>query len=484
MLLHSFWWDEAERAFQDVAAADSTCAMAYWGLALTYWDNPFGPGPAGARLVSGAAAAARAAALGGRTERERDYIAAVEALYRDHATTPNAVRLRAYSDAMEATHRRHPADPEAAIFYAISLVATASPTDTTFARQRQATAILNPLFAAQPLHPGLAHYLIHANDSPELARYGLDAARRYLTIAPSVPHAQHMPSHIFVRLGMWDETIASNKGSYDAGAAYARAQNWEGLGAHEFHAMDYMVYGYLQTGRDSAALAWVEHALGVSKVTAPGQLVSEYARAAMPARYALERGAWAEAAQLPMVAEPPVPRAITHFARGVGAVRSGDATAARVEVEALAAIERQLTGQPGYDWARVVGIKRRAVAAWIALASGDTAGALAEARLAADLEDVTGKHPVTPGEVLPARELYADMLFALGRHGEARAAYEATLRREPGRARSMFGAGRAAELSGDRAAAREWYGRYLDLMKPGDGKRAELAVARRMAGDR
>jgi hypothetical protein len=482
VLLHSFWWDEAEVAFGEVAEADPKCGMAHWGLALTRWDNPFAAGPAGERLAAGAAAAARAASLSAATSRERDYIAAVSALYRDHATTSNPARLGAYSEAMAETYRRNPADPEAAIFYAISLVATASPTDTTFARQRQANGILNPLFAERPDHPGLAHYIIHANDSPRLASYGLQAARRYLEIAPSVPHAQHMPSHIFVRLGLWDEAIASNRGSYDAGAQYAEAQGREGLGAHEFHAMDYMVYGYLQTGRDSAATAWTGHALGVTKVVPAGQIVSEYARAAMPARLALERERWNEAAQLDTIASGPVPKAVTHFARGIGAVRSGAFDAARAAVDALAAIEQQLADAPGYDWSRVIGIKRRAVGAWIELAEGDTAGALAQALEAAQLEEVTEKHPVTPGEVLPARELYADMLLAVGRYDEARASYELTLERERGRARSVFGVARAAELAGDRARARVGYGRYLELMKASDGDRPELAVARRGAG--
>src|SRR2546430_856389 len=252
-LLHSFWWEEGGRAFRAVAASDSTCALAYWGLALNVWGNPFVGAPWGDNLRQGAPAAARALALGAPPARERGFLASVGALYRDYEATPNSRRLLAYSDTLARVYRDFPDDPEVAIYYALSLVATASPTDTTFGRQRQAAAILNPLFRRFPEHPGLAHYIIHANDSPQLASLGLEAARRYAQIAPSAPHAQHMPSHIFVRLGLWDETIAANQRSLDAGIGYARAQHLGGVVPEQFHALDYMVYGYLQEGRDPAA---------------------------------------------------------------------------------------------------------------------------------------------------------------------------------------------------------------------------------------
>src|SRR5438034_11532483 len=249
-LLHSFWWEEGARAFRAVAAADSTCAMAYWGLALNYWGNPFVGGPVGENLRHGAAATVVGLALSAPTARERGFLAAAGALYRDYETTSNPRRLQAYSDTLARVNRDFPTDPEVAIYYALSLVATASPADTTFTRQRQAAAILNPLFRRFPEHPGLAHYIIHANDSPQLASLGLDAARRYAQIAPSAPHAQHMPSHIFIRLGLWDESIAANQRSLDAGIEYARAQPLKGLAPEQFHPLDYLVYGYLQDERD------------------------------------------------------------------------------------------------------------------------------------------------------------------------------------------------------------------------------------------
>jgi len=479
-LLHSFWWEEGARAFRAVTAADSTCAMAYWGLALNYWGNPFVGGPVGENLRHGAAAAVVALALSAPTARERGFLAAAGALYRDYETTSNPRRLQAYSDTLARLYRDFAADPEVAIYYALSLVATASPTDTTFARQRQAAAILNPLFRRFPTHPGLAHYIIHANDSPQLAALGLDAARRYAQIAPSAPHAQHMPSHIFVRLGLWDETIAANQRSFDAGVAYAQAQRLGGVVREQFHALDYMVYAYLQEGRDSAARRTVAHGLTLSVVASGGGLVENYNQVAMEARVPLERGDWAAAVRLPVraVGDGGIGEALGHFARGIGAARSNDTTQARVEVAALAGIEAALAGQPGYNWSRIVGIKKQAVVAWSLLAAGDTAGALREAKAAADREDVTEKHPITPGELLPARELEGDLLLAAKQYAAARTAYETTLRREPGRLRSLFGAARAAELAGDVAAAQTGYRAYLARMQQGDGARAELEIAR------
>src|SRR5256712_2357579 len=297
-LLHSCWWEEGGRAFRAVAAGDSTCALAYWGLALNVWGNRFVGGPSGDDLRQGAAAAARAVALGAPTAREKGFLASVGALYRDYETTPNSRRLLAYSDTLARVYRDFPDDPGVAISYAPSFAPPASPTDTTFSRQRQAAAILNPLFRRFPEHPGLAHYIIHADDSPQLAALGLDAARRYARIAPSAPHAQHMPSHIFVRLGLWDETIAANQRSLDAGIEYARAQG-RSVAPEQFHALDYMVYGYLQEGRDSAARRTVAQGLALTAVLA-SDLVTNYNRVAMEARVPLERGDWAAAAPLPV----------------------------------------------------------------------------------------------------------------------------------------------------------------------------------------
>jgi hypothetical protein len=480
-VLHSFWWEEGDRAFGQVLEADSSCAMAYWGTALNAWGNPFAGGPTGAALTKGAEAARRASSLAAGTARERGFIAATAALYRNPDSTPNSARLKTYADSMARLYRRFPKDVEVAIYYALSQLATAPRTDTTFAQQKRAIAILDPLFAQHPDHPGLAHYVIHATDSPGLARLGLDAARRYAKIAPAAPHAQHMPSHIFVRLGLWNETIASNWRSYQAGYDYAKAMGIAGT-MEEFHAIDYAVYAYLQRGQDSAARAAVTRATR-AKPSLRG-LVSDYNRTAMAARVPLERGDWAAAAELRVPAESlgPVASALLRFTRAIGSTRSGRPDAAGPEVKALDSIAIGLEQKGEPYWSRVVRIKHDAAAAWVRLATGDTTGALALARAAADSEEVTDKHQVTPGELLPARELEGDMLLVGGRYAEARAAYKGTLARERNRARSLFGVARAAELAGDRDAAAAGYREFLGLMASADGNRPELATAKAFSG--
>ena len=474
-VLHSFWWQEGGRAFNSVLEADPDCAMAHWGLALNAWGNPFAGGPSGPALTRGTEAARRASSHPSQSPRERGFIAAGAALYRNAEASSNALRLKAYADTMARLYRDFPNDTEVAIYHALALVATAPRTDTTFARQKQAAAILDPLFARYPEHPGLAHYVIHTTDSPRLAALGLHAARRYARIAPSAPHAQHMPSHIFVRLGLWDETIASNWESYRAGIAHAKASGLSGGTGEELHALDYAVYGYLQQGQDSAARAAV--ATGQkTRVSPQNMLVGNYNGTAMAARVPLERSDWRAAASFP-VQPSGVTGMLSHFTRAIGAARSGQIVAAKREVAALNTITSKLVEADEY-WGRVAGIKRDAAAAWLRFAQGDTIAALSLAAAAADSEEVTDKHPVTPAELLPARELLGDMLFASTRYPEARKAYKATLAREAGRARSRFGAARAAESAGDAAAARTDYLEYLKLMSEADGSRPELATAR------
>ena len=482
-MLHSFWWEQGQTAFQHVVTADSSCGMGYWGLALVAWGNPFAGGPGGGAgkgeaLRRGAAFAERALAVGAPTAREQGFLNAAGALYRGSDSIPNARRLQAYSDTLARLHRDFPNDDEVAIYYALSLVETAPKTDTTFARQRQAAAILNPLFARFPNHPGLAHYIIHANDSPQLAPLGLDAARRYAAIAPSAPHAQHMPSHIFIRVGMWDETIATNQRSFDAGYEYAKAHDI-GVAPEQFHALDYMVYAYLQEGRDRDARRTVELAQGLKATLTTDQLVANYNRVAMEARIPLERGDWKAAAQLPVrAAELTIGAALGHFTRGLAAARLGDTASAGVEIRALTTIQTDMTRRGDNEWAAVVDIKRQLVTAWREFAAGDTTAALRDVKVAANVEDVTEKQPITPAELLPARELEADMLLAVGRYADAGKAYQATLTREPKRARSLYGAGRAAELAGDKQAAASSYTSFLKQMDRADADRTEIALAR------
>jgi len=481
-LLHSFWYEKAADTFRDAVAVDSTCAMGYWGQAMSLFHQLWTP-PVGAELAAGLAASERGLALT-RTPRERDYLAAIRTYYADYGGTDHKTRLVAYAHAMEGMRRRYPRDREASTFYALSLIALAqaTATDTTFGYQKRADAILEPLFKVEPRHPGLAHYLIHTNDVPQLARLGLYAARRYAEIAPDVPHAQHMPSHIFTRLGLWDDDIASNTRSVAAAHKFEDERHLNALWDQRGHAWDYMAYAYLQQGRDAEAKRVVDEAAAVTAVYPLGSLTNAYALAALPARYALERGRWRDATALAVRPAPEwrAAEAITHFARALGAARSGDTASARSAVSALDEIERAegAAGGAHVYWAGQVRIQRFAASAWLARRTGDTAEALRLAAAAADLEDVTQKHPVTPGAVLPARELLGDLLLELGRPADAARAYAASLAQQPNRARSLFGAARAAELAGDVTVARARYREYLTLMEKSDGGRGELEIAR------
>lgn len=476
-LLHSFWWSEAGNAFGAAAEADPRCAMAYWGTALVHRGNWFAGPPGAAGLTAGLAAAERAASLEPPTERERDYVAAVLTLFQAPEERDHRTRSLAYEEAMRRVYERYPDDTEAAVFYALAITANATPADRSFERQRRAGAILMPIFERKPEHPGVAHYLIHNYDAPPIAHLGTEAARRYADIAPSVPHAQHMPSHIFTRLGMWEESVQANLASAEAARAYEEAQRASSVSFDRAHAWDYLVYAYLQTGLDREAARMLEQVRGA---TAVPSIATDYAFAAIPARYALERGRWAEAARLEVRPSPgfPAGEAITHYGRGIGAARSGDLAAARAEVDALARIQAELEERRDAYWSQVVEAQRLAVAAWIARGEGDDAGALRLVARAAEIEETVDKHPVTPGPILPARELEGDLLMEMNRPEEALRAYEAALEYEPNRARLVFGAARAAERAGRNGVAAERYAEYVALMQAGDGERPEIAAAR------
>jgi hypothetical protein len=452
-LLHSFWYEEAGRAFGEVAAADSGCALAYWGRAMSVlhplWTPPT-PGERDRALAD----AERAVRLSGAGTRPRDYAEAIAAYYRGDAVEDGA-RLLAYERAMAGVARRRPEDEEARIFHALALIALGQlhASDSTYARQREAARILEPLFRRHPDHPGLAHYLIHAYDSPALARDGAAAADRYASIAPSVPHAEHMPSHIYTRIGAWDKSITANLRSVEAAKRF-EAQHGGALWDQDAHALDYLAYAYLQTGRVADARAVADRVAGATAVFPAGTLTTDYALAAIPARLALERDDW-QAAETLSVRPAPAWRGaegITRFARALGAARGGHAAAARAEIDSLAELERTLSvaGGPQAYWSTQVRIQRLAASAWVALAAGDTADALRQGMAAADLDDAVEKHPVTPGAVLPARELYGDLLAQTGRPAEARAAYALVRARQPGRARCLAAMGRVGQTVGER----------------------------------
>jgi tetratricopeptide (TPR) repeat protein len=485
-LLHSFGYDQAATAFAAVAAQDPGCAMAQWGVAMSKFHVIWGP-PTAAEFAAGRAAAQKAAAIPAGSERERDYVAAINTFYQGDGVAHPA-RVLAFEQAMAGVAERHPQDHEAAIFHALALLGVAynSPPDKTYARQKQAAEILDRILPLAPEHPGIAHYVIHSFDYPGLAELALPAARAYARIAPSSPHALHMPSHIFTRLGLWQESIDSNLASEKAAAQWV-ARTHPGATAFDgLHAMDYLEYAYLQTGRDAEAREVAQAAARVTVLDAPS-FAAGYALAAIPARFALERRAWKEAAAL-AVSPPSFPwdrvpyaEAIVHFARAVGAARSKDVVTARAAVARLAAIQGSLQGQKGFDWATQVEIQRRAAAGWLARAEGNDDQAVTLLRSAADLEDTSDKHPVTPGAVLPAREQLADLLADMGRPAAALAEYEASLRMAPARFRSLWGAAQAAEQAGNAAGARTWYAKLVELCGGGESARPELAQARARA---
>jgi len=457
-LLHSFWYDEAEKGFNEVAAADPSCAMAHWGVAMSLY-HPIWAAPTPPELKRGQEAVARARAAGAKTERERDYVAAIEAFFRDADTADHRSRAVAYEKAMERVYERHPDDREAAIFYSLALLGTALPSDKTYANQKKAGAILNRVLPAQPDHPGVAHYLIHSFDYPELAELALPAARSYAKIAESSPHALHMPSHIFVRLGLWDDAIRANQDSAAAARAHVEKTQPSATSFDELHAVDYLAYSFLQEGRDAQARQMVERVRRVERLDNPN-FAAAYALAAVPARYALERGRWAEAAALELApasfpwAKYPYAEAITQFARAVGAARSGDVARARAAVERLEALRAAAVDAKIPYWPDQIEIQRRAAAGWLARAEGRNDDAQRLLKEAAALEAATDKHPVTPGAVAPARELYADLLMDLGRPAEALAEYEASLKVAPNRRHAVAGAARAADAAGQGPKAR------------------------------
>ena len=488
--LHSFEYEQAESSFNRAAAADPSCGIAHWGAAMSLYHPLWAP-PSAAELERGRAAVAKAQSAPVRTKREKDYIEAIATFYRDSDKLDHKTRALAYNAAMKALYERYPSDREAAIFYALSQTAAGTfDTDPTFAREKDAAAILNAVLEAEPDHPGVAHYLIHSFDYPRLAELAVSAAKRYAGIAPDSAHAQHMPSHIFTRLGMWEESIASNLKSEAAARELMRRKNFTGGSREELHAMDYLAYAYLQTGQDSKAQQVFNKLAAMQTVDEPIFSVA-YAATAIPSRLALERRQWTEAAnlELPTNVRSLAPMenfqwaaAHIHFARAVGAARSGDPASARREVAKLAEIEEKLVIPAGsYDWKAQVGIGRQVAAAWLAKAEGKSEEAVRVMRLAADADDAHEKHPVTPGAILPAREQLGELLLELQRPAEALSELEASLKRAPRRLGALYGAARAAMLLGNDVQARDYYLQMVALTKNSEASRAEIKEARSFA---
>jgi hypothetical protein len=466
---HSFWYRSSKQTFEEALKADPNCAMAHWGIALSLLYNPHAPPPP-ANLPLGLEAIQKARALNAKTQRERDYIDALANMYVDHDKVDHRARVQNYLKAQEQVALRYPKDDEAQIGYAITLNVAASPNDKTYANQLKGAALLEPIYKRQPQHPGAAHYLIHLYDYPAIAGKGLNAAKRYAKIAPAAPHAQHMPSHIFTRVGYWKESIAAN-------AESARVAKLDGEQHDQAHGMDYLVYAHLQLAQDKKAKAVVDELNAIDfKID---RFAGPYGVAASNARYVVERGDWKAAAELqPRQTKYLYADAVTYFARALGKARSGDQAGAKPDIEKLGELSAKLKEAKDAYWSEIVGIQQQVARAWVLHAEGKHDEALNAMSAAADAEDKTEKHPVTPGPLAPARELYGAMLLDRGMPKEALAAYEAVLAKEPNRLATYVGAAKAATKLGIGDKAKRYTAKVMSLTKDADTQRPEVMELR------
>jgi hypothetical protein len=478
-LLHSFEYDEAEKAFAKVIDENPECSLAYWGIAMCNFHPLWNP-PTEDELQKGAKAIAIANSINTKSAREAGYINAIGLFYKDWDKIDHHSRCIYFEKAMEQLYIKYPDDHEAAIFYTLALDAAADPTDKTYANQKKAGAILHALYKVEPNHPGIIHYIIHTNDYPGLAILALPAARKYAAVAPSSAHALHMPSHIFTRLGLWDEAINSNLKSVAASQCYAESAHIPGHWDEEFHGMDYLVYAYLQKGNNILAKEQVTYLNSIKEVY-PVNFKVAYAFAAIPARYLLENRKWKEAAALQIQyvnfpwKEFPWQEAIIHFTRLLGNAHIGNTDAARSELSKLYQLRDTLARRKDFYKSKGVEIQIKAGEAWMQFESANKTSALNMMKLAAGMEDSTEKHPVTPGEVLPARELLADMLLQAKQDKEALSAYEAVLNRSPGRFNSLYGAGVAAEKCGNKQKAVFYFKQLSAITDTANSDRPEIA---------
>ncbi|HZZ76626.1 MAG TPA: hypothetical protein VFE04_11885 [Puia sp.] len=478
-LLHSFEYDEAEKVFAKIINEDPNCAMAYWGVAMCNFHALWTP-PTEAELIKGSGAIALAKSITKKTERESTYIDALDQFYRNWKTTNHQTRSVNYENAMERLYSTYPDDREAAIFYALSLDAAANPKDKTYVKQKKAGILLETLYKTNPNHPGIIHYIIHTYDYPELAATALPAAKKYAEVAPSSAHALHMPSHIFTRLGLWDDCIRSNQKSIEAARCYAEQAAIPGHWDEELHGLDYLVYAYLQKGNNDSAEKQVRYLETIHEVY-PVNFKTAYAFAAIPCRYVLENKKWREAAELSLHYANfswnafPWQEAIVHFTKLLGNVHVGNIQAAKLELAKLNILHDTLQKQKDAYKAMEVAIQIKAGEAWIELASGNKTNAVGLMKLAADMEDSTSKHPVTPGEVLPARELLGDMYLGMHQNQNALQSYEAVLKTSPNRFNSLYGAGK----SGDEKKAIHYYRQLSAIADSANSDRKELVEARK-----
>jgi hypothetical protein len=483
-MLHSFGYEEARRTFGEAAKADPGCTIAHWGIART-WYHPVWAPPTADELKQGAAALEMATRTPARSAREQGYIDALAVFYKDWQTVDHATRAKNYEQALGKLSASYPQDDEADIFHALQLVAVGylDPTDKTYQWQKRGSEILNRELPTHAEHPGVAHYIIHAVDYPSTAELGLKAARAYAAIAPDAPHALHMPSHIFTRLGMWDDSIASNIASAKSAVAQAVRLHGGGGSFDELHALDYLMYAYLQEAKDTSARKVLARMAEMTKLD-DNQFAAAYAFAASPARWALERRDWKAAAALEVSPSwfpwdhYPNMEALAQYARAIGAARAGDEKGARAAAAKLDALRKQIPVTRDYDWSGSIGAQWEAANALIVWAEGRKEEGLRLLRVAADHEDAVDKHPVTPGALLPAREMLADLLLEDGVPGAALLEYETVLKSAPRRFHATAGAAMAADKSGDKARARAYAMQVAEIAKGAEVERPELKWAR------
>jgi len=466
-MLHSYWFNYARKTFEGILQKDPSCAMAYWGIAMDLLGNTLATTPSRAEAQAGWEALEKARAAGAKTQRERDWIEALGAYYREHDKIPVDARLAAYNTAMEQMVQRYPDDYEARVFYALTLQASASKADTTYANQLRSAAILEKLYEENSQHPGVSHFIIHAYDFAPLAEKGIPAARRYAGIAPAVPHARHMPSHIYSMVGLWEESIASNAAALEIQPDY-------------YHASDFSVYAHLQLAQDAKAKAMIEKSLATpDRGDRPITFANFTAKAAMPARFPLERGDWAGAAALPSpTSQYPQADSLTRFARGIGMARSGDLAGAKHEIEAIKQLRDTLARANQSYWADRSDEQMLALTSWVASGEGNAEQGLKLMRAAADREDSSIKHVSMENRLYPMRELLADLLLETGQPAAALKEYETALKDYPVRYRGFLGAARAAEKAGDRQKAASYFRRLLELSKNADTERPEIRSAK------